>query len=93
VKAKVKKSKVTVSWKRIKRNKRGKKLLKMIKGVQVQYSLDKTFKQNVLNRQLGKSKTKVKLKLQRKKTYYVRVRYVGADGYSKWSKVRRVKTK
>ena len=36
---------------------------------------------------------KVKLKLQRKKTYYVRVRYVGKGGYCKWSKVRRVETK
>ena len=38
-------------------------------------------------------KTKLTLKLKKKTTYYVRVRYVGADGYSNWSKVKKVKTK
>ncbi len=36
---------------------------------------------------------KVVLKLQRKKTYYIKVRYVGNGGYSNWSKPKRVKTK
>ena len=31
--------------------------------------------------------------LKKKTTYYVRVRYAGADGYSNWSKVKKVKTK
>ena len=93
VKVKVKKNKVTVSWKKIKKKKKTKALLKKIKGVQVQCSLDKTFKQIVMNKKLGKSKTKVKLKLQKKKTYYIRVRYFGNGGFSKWSKVRRAKTK
>ena len=93
VKAKTKKNKVTVSWKKIKKNKAGKKLLKQIKSIQVQYSTDKAFKQNVKTKTVGKKKTKVTLKLQKKTTYYIRVRYKGANGFSKWSKVKRVKTK
>ena len=96
VKAKIKKkskSKVIVSWKKIKKNKAGKKLLKKIKSIQVQYSTDKTFKKNVKTKTVGKKKTKVTLKLQKKTTYYIRVRYKGSDGFSKWSKVKRVKTK
>ena len=31
--------------------------------------------------------------LQRKTIYYIRVRYVGDDGISNWSKVKRVRTK
>ena len=93
VKAKAKKNKVTVSWKKIKKNKAGKKLLKQIKSIQVQYSTDKTFKKNVKTKTVGKKKTKIKLKLQKKTTYYVRVRYKGSKGFSKWSKVKRIKTK
>lgn len=94
VKAKVKKKKnVTVSWKKIKKTKKTKALRKKIKSIQVQRADNKSFTQNVHSKKVGKSKTKATFKLQRKKTYYVRVRYVGADGYSKWSKVRRVKTK
>lgn len=84
---------VTVSWKKIKKNKAGKKLLKQIKSIQVQYSTDKKFKNNVNTKTVGKKKTKVTLKLQKKTTYYIRVRYKGANGFSKWSKVKRVKTK
>ena len=93
VKAKAKKRKVTVTWKRIKKNKAGRKLLKQIKSIQVQYSTDKTFKQNVKTKSVGKKKTKVKLKLKKKTTYYIRVRYKGSNGFSKWSKVKKVKTK
>ena len=92
VKAKAKKNKVTVSWKKIKKNKAGKKLLNKIKSIQIQYSTDKTFK-NAKIKNVKKTKTKVKLKLKKKTTYYVRVRYKAADGFSKWSKVKRVKTK
>ena len=93
VKAKAKKSKVTVSWKKIKKNKAGKKLLKQIHSIQIQYSTDKTFKKDVRTKTVGKKKTKVTLKLQKKTTYYIRVRYKAADGFSKWSKVKKVKTK
>lgn len=93
MKARAKKNKVTVSWKKIKKTKKTKKLLKLIKRIEIQYSTDPKFTQNVLSKKVGKSKTKVTLKLQKKKTYYFRVRYVGAAGVSKWSKVRKVKTK
>ena len=93
VKVKVKKNKVTVSWKKIKKTKKTKKLLSQIKGIQVQYSTDKRFNNNVVTKKLGKSKTKITLKLKKKKTYFIRVRYVGKDGYSKWTKAKRVKTK
>ena len=89
VKAKAKKNKVTVSWKKIK----NKKLLKQIKSIQVQYSTDKAFKKNVKTKSVGKKKTKVTLKLKKKTIYYVRVRYTGTGGVSKWSKIKRVKTK
>ena len=96
VKAKVKKkskSKIRVSWKKIKKNKSGKKLLKKIKSIQIQISTDPQFKQIVKDKKVGMKKTKVTLKLKRKTKYYVRVRYIGKNGVSKWSKVKKVKTK
>ena len=92
MKAKAKKNKVTVSWKKIKKNKAGKKLLNKIKSIQIQYSTDKTFK-NAKIKNVKKTKTKVKLKLKKKTTYYIRVRYKGSNGFSKWSKMKKVKTK
>ena len=93
MKAKVKKNKVTVSWKKIKKNKSGKKLLAQIKSIQVQYSADPKFEQNPVTKSVGKGKAKIVLKLNKETTYYVRVRYVGKDGYSNWTKPKKVKTK
>ena len=94
VKAKAKKNKVTVSWKKIKKTKKTKALLAQIKGIEVQYSTDPTFASDVNTKKVGKKKTKVTLKLQKKTVYYIRVRYTdGAGGVSNWSKVRKVKTK
>ena len=93
VKAKAKKAKVTVTWNKIKKNKAGKKLLKQIRYIQVQASTDPAFTNIAATKNVGKKKTKATMKLARKTTYYVRVRYVGADGVSAWSKVKRVKTK
>ena len=59
----------------------------------MQAATDPAFKNNVATKNVGKKKTKTILKLQRKTVYYVRVRYVGTDGVSKWSKVKKVKTK
>ena len=59
----------------------------------MQYATDANFTQNVGTKTVGKNKTKTTIKLGRKTTYYVRVRYVGADGVSAWSKVKRTKTK
>ena len=94
VKAKAKKNKVIVTWKKLKKNKKGKKLLGQIRSIQVQYSTDPNFEQNPVTRELGKKKAKVLLAgLQRQTIYFVRVRYVGNEGVSNWSKVKRVKTK
>lgn len=88
------KGKVTVSWKKIKTNKKGKALLKTIKNIEVQYSTDPTFATNVVSKTVGKKKTKITLKLQKKTQYYFRVRYIGNDGgVSKWSAVKKAKTK
>lgn len=92
VKVKAKKNKVTVSWKKIKKTKKTKALLKQIKSIQVQYDKNPGFS-NPVSKRVGKSKTKVVIKLKKKKTYYFRVRYVGIDGFSKWSKTKKVKTK
>ena len=59
----------------------------------MQVATDPAFKNIVATKNVGKKKTKTILKLQRKTVYYVRVRYVGTDGVSKWSKVKKVKTK
>ena len=93
VKAKPVKNRVTVSWKKIRKKKKTKALLKQIKGVQVQYSTDPAFTNGII-KTVGKNKTKINLKLKRKTVYYVRVRYTdGAGGYSNWSRIRTVKTK
>ena len=85
--------------KKIKRLKKGFKIkMKKISGVngyQIKYSLKKNFKK------AGKINTKKTIKtvkgLKRGKNYYVKVRtykYVnGKKTYSKWSKVKKVKTK
>ena len=96
VKAKAKKNKITVTWKKIKKSKKTKALLAQIKGIELQYSTDPFFPaDNSVKLPLSKKKTKYSIKgLQRKSVYYVRVRYVdGVGGYSNWSKVKRVKIK
>ena len=94
VKAKAKKNKVTVSWNKIKKNKKTKALRAMIKNVEVQYSTDPSFTEETTDsRIIGENKTKYVIRgLQRKTMYYIRVRYVGADGVSNW-KTKRVRTK
>ena len=93
VKVKVKKNKVTVSWKKIKKSKKTKKLLSQIKRIQIQISTDPEFNQIVIDKMISKSKTKIMLKLRNKMVYYTRVRYVGVDGVSQWSSKKKVKTK
>ncbi len=93
LKVKVKKNKATVSWRKIKKNKKGKALLKQISSIQIQYSTDPNFQTNVATKSAGKNKTKISLKLQKKTVYYIRIRYVGNGGVSAWTGVKRVKTK
>ena len=95
---------ITVKWK-----KQAKKMSKLrITGYQIQLATDKKFKKNKKTIKVkGCSKTSKTIKnLKKKKTYYVRIRtyklfpdYVNSeiseDGccYSKWSKVKKIKTK
>ena len=88
VKVKAKKNKLTVSWKKIKNKDKA-----LIKRIQVQVATDPAFEQIVVDKMLGKKKTSLTMNLQKKTRYFVRVRYVGADGVSAWSKVKSAKTK
>lgn len=83
----------TAKWKKLNKKKR-----KKVQGIEVQYAGDKAFTQNVVLRTAKKGKTSLKIKkLQPKKTYWVRVRsYRNVNGVkhvSKWSKVKKAKTK
>ena len=93
VKAKAKKNKITVSWKKFKQTKKTKAIWKQIKKIEVQYSTDPTFQTNVKSKFTGKKKVKVVVSGQKNMTYYIRVRYTGAGGYSNWSGVKKVKIK
>ena len=91
VKAKAKKYQVRVSWKKLKGKKR--KLLKKISFIQVQYAFDKSFR-DAVTKTVSKKKTKTTITLpKKKKTCYIRVRYTGSGGVSKWSKVKKVRVK
>ncbi len=89
------KGKITVKWKHFKHtSKKTKAIWKKIKKVQVQCATDSGFKNIVKDVKIGRGKTKYAIKgLNKKTTYYVRVRYYDGTGYSAWSKVKKVKTK
>ena len=91
-KAKKAKKAFTVKWKKV-----SKKNKKKIAGIEVQYSLTKSFS-NPITKTAKKTKTSLKVKkLSAKTNYYVRVRaYKNENGVkhiSAWSKVKKVKTK
>ena len=93
VKAKAAKKKVTVSWK-----KADKKKLKKFDKVEIQVCPDTGFaRANTIRKEVKKSKKSIKIKLQSKKTYFVRVRNVKGSGTAKlvsnWSSYKRVKIK
>ena len=89
------KNKITAKWSHFKHtSKKTKAVWKKIKKIQVQCATDKGFRNIVKRVTISKSKTSVTIKGLKKKTvYYVRVRYYDGTGYSKWSKVKKVKTK
>ena len=93
IKTKASKSKVTISWKKVKDTKKTKKTLGKIRYVQVQCALDKRFTKTALSKKVKKSKTKAVFSLSRKKTWYFRIRYIGTKGVSRWSKVGKIKVK
>ena len=88
-------NKITVNWKHFKHSsKKTKKIWKKIKKVQVQCATDKKFTNIVKTTTVGKNKTKAAITgLKQNTIYYVRVRYYDGIGYSKWSGVKKVKTK
>ena len=93
VQAKAKKSKVTVTWAKLKKTGSTKKTLGQIRSIEVQYATDPEFSQNEQTISVGKNKTKAILNLDRRTTFFIRVRYVGSDGFSKWSRVKKIRTK
>ena len=93
VRVTTKKNKATITWKKLKVTKKTKKQLGKIKAVQIQYSSDPNFKDNVITKKLGKNKTKVAINIPKGTTMYIRLRYVGADGVSRWAGPKRVRTK
>ena len=94
VKAKAKKNKVTVSWKKLKKTKKNKAMFAQIKAIQVQCATDPGFTQDVMIKSVGKKKAKAVFKLRKKTTYYFRTRYIDATGgVSDWSAGKKVKTK
>ena len=82
------KKSITAQWKKV----------AGVSAYQVQIATNKKFSKNKKSFKVSKKSTKVKIKkLKAKKVYYVRVRsYKKVNGkkvYSKWSTVRKVKTK
>jgi hypothetical protein len=91
---------VTVNWDRFRDKIKNSKVWKSAKYIEVQYSTDKDFLQDVKTKKIRKgSVNKVKAKsalskLERKKTYYIRARLLDERGLgSNWSKVVKVRTK
>ena len=79
---------ITAQWKKV----------AGVSAYQVQIATNKKFSKNKKTFKVSKKSTKVKIKkLKAKKVYYLRVRsYKKVNGkkvYSKWSTVRKVKTK
>ena len=90
---KASKKAATFRWKKV-----SKKNRKKIAGIQIQYSLDKTFKTGVKTVTAKKTATSKKIKkLKSKKRYYVRVRAYKKVGnvmhVSKWSAKKSVKVR
>ena len=91
---------VTVNWDRFRDKIKNSKVWKSAKYIEVQYSTDKDFLQDVKTKKIrkgsvNKAKAKSALsKLERKKTYYIRARLLDEQGLgSNWSKVVKVRTK
>ena len=93
LKLKAGKKSLTVSWKKL-----TKKQQKQIAGIEIQYSTDKAFKENVKTVTVSKSKASKKIgKLTPKKKYYVQIRVFKKQGsekiYSNWSSPKNKKVK
>ena len=81
---------VTVTWKKpsaYDRSRYG------VTRIEIQVSTVRNFTTIYKTVKLGKTKKTWKFKGKKKKTYYVRVRYVGKEGVSRWSKTAKVRIK
>ena len=92
-KPKAAKKAATIKWKKI-----SKKNLKTIKKVEIQYSTDKNFENDVKTKYVGAKKKSYKIKgLNKGKKYYVHIRaytsFGGTVHVSKWSGVKSVRAK
>lgn len=84
----LKKRKVTIRFKGLS-NKQMKKL--KVTGVEVQVSRKKNFSVLYKDKVLGRKASSYKFKGQKKKTYYVRFRYVCKGGFGTWSAAKKVR--
>ncbi len=89
---------VTINWDKFRNKIKNSKAWKNAKYIEIQYSTDKDFLQNVKTKKIKKgtvnrAKAKSALsKLKRKKTYYIRARLIDKKGVcSNWSKSIKVK--
>ena len=94
LKAAVKKKKVTLSWRNVKKSKKNKALLNKIKSIEIQYATDRSFTDAKIKK-VGKNRTKTTINLpKRNATFFFRIRFRSKDGgVSRWSGIKRVRTK
>ena len=67
------------------------KSVKKAKEYQVQYSTSKKFKSAEIT--TTKSTRVILKKLEKKKTYYIKVKGINGNSFGKWSKVYKIKVK
>ena len=91
---------LTVDWAAFRTKIKNSNAWKNAKYIEIQYSTDKEFQENVRTKKIvkgsvDKAKAKSTLsKLKRKKTYYVRARLIDAEGVcSNWSRTITIRTK
>lgn len=73
--------------------KKEKKKLESAIGYEIQIAYDREFRDIAKIAVIKKTKTRMTFRGKRKKIYYIRVRYYNNEGYSKWSRVRKVRTR
>ena len=91
---------VTIQWDKFRKKMENSKEWKAAKYVEIQYSTDKEFLQNVKTKKIKKGSVKKEKakstlsKLKRDKTYYIRARLIDEKGIgSNWSKTVTIKAK
>jgi len=83
---KAKKNRIFVFWEKV-------KTPTQMKSIEIEYATNPKFTKNVSIVSVNPNKTRTTLKLKRKKTYYIRIRYKWSDGVSAWSANKKVRTK